>query len=200
METRQIEFRFKGRRDYIQGPDMFNALTDAAGKDGLRSIRFTAHGFVRTPVCNLYLSDDPNGLADVADIRARCQFEKDGKMRWLALTEGAGDAASGGRYDYDEERLVAASRMEGESIALIQPSPFSFIESIVAMCKHMHQQMFPDVQGKWIFTRIDLDEVCEVQEKLSLRFRHNMNYRLTKSDILFDGQKIGDLYFSLVKA
>ena len=68
------------------------------------------------------------------------------------------------------------------------------------MNKHMHQQMFPEAVGKWIFTRIDLEAVCDARENLALDFKHNMNYRLTKSDILLGGNKTGDLYFSLVKS
>jgi hypothetical protein len=50
-----------------------------------------------------------------------------------------------------------------------------------------------------VFTRIDLERGCNEREKLALRLRHNLQYRLTKSDILVDGRKVGDLFFSLMK-
>lgn len=200
MEVRDIEFQFKGARSYIHGTDMFNAMTAVNLDAGMNNIRFTVHDFVHTPVCRLYLADSKEVLNEVADIRARCQIDVNGVTRWLALTQGAGNATSGGRYGYDEERIISLCRMEGEQIAAEQRSQFTFIETVVAMNKHMHQQLFPEAVGKWIFTRIDLAAFCDARENLSLQFKHNMNYRLTKSDILVNGIKVGDLYFSLVKS
>lgn len=199
VEVREIKFQFKGKRDYIHGTDMFNAMVSAYPSADINNIRFTVHDFVRTPLCLLYVADSKDALSEVADIRARCQFDVNGATHWLALTQGEGDATSGGRFEYDEERIVSLCRMEKDGIVLAQPSPYTFIENIVAMNKHMHQQLFPEVVGKWIFTRIDLLAFCEARENLALHFKHNMNYRLTKSDILVNSAKIGDIYFSLVK-
>lgn len=200
VEVREFEFQFKGARSYIHGTDMFNAMVSSYPGAGLSNIRFTVHDFVHTPVCLLYLADSMDELNTVRDIRARCQFEVNGEMRWLALTQGAGDATSGVRYGYDEEQIISLCRMVQDGIVLAQQSSYSFIENIVAMNKHMHQQLFPDAVGKWIFTRIDLAAFCDAREKLALQFRHNMNFRLTKSDILVNGSKVGDIYFSLVKS
>jgi hypothetical protein len=201
MESRFIEFQFKGSRSYIQGPDIFNAMIGEGGAAAeLSNIRFSVHDFVRTPICRIYQGSSKEEINSVHDICARCQFDVDGITRWLVMTQDSGDAASGKRNDYDEARVVGLCRMEGEGITMVGQSPFTFIETIVSMNKHMHQQLFPEVAGKWIFTRIDLEQGCMAQEKLALQFRHNMNYRLTKSDILVDGKKIGDLYFSLVKS
>lgn len=200
MTIRQIEFQFKGTRNYIHGTDMFNAMISAHLNTVVNNIRFAVHGFVHTPICQLHMADSKEALNEVQDIRARCQFDANGSTHWLVLTQAEGDASSGGRYDYDEEQLIALCRIENETISLAQHSPFTFIENIVAMNKHMHQQLFPEVVGKWIFTRIDLDADYDERENLALHFKHNMNYRLTKSDILVNGNKVGDIYFSLVKS
>lgn len=196
----QIEFQFKGARNYIQGTDMFNVMISSYPDVDVTNIRFTVHGFVSTPLCLLYSADSKEALNEVADIRARCQFDAEGVTHWLALTQGEGDEISGSRYEYDEERIISSCRMEKEGIVLAQQSPYTFIENIVAMSKYMHQQLFPEAVGKWIFTRIDLTADCDERENLALQFKHNMNYRLTKSDILVNDKKVGDLYFSLVKS
>jgi len=200
MEVRQIEFQFKGVRHYIHGPDIFNAMVSAGSGRVINNIRFTVHDFVRTPRCQLHLADNKNALNTVQNIRARCQYDESGITHWLALTEADGDETSGGRYNYDEEQLISLYRIENETIFLTRKSPFTFIENIVAMNKHLHQQLFPEALGKWIFTRIDLDALSDERKDLALHFKHNMNYRLTKSDILINGNKVGDLYFSLVKS
>jgi hypothetical protein len=200
MEIKQVEFQFKGARNYIQGPDLFNAMVDVGYPiEHLRNIRFIAHQFVSAPVCELYLTNDKEELNQISDINARCQLEVDHVSYWIALKPLTTDKP-GKRGDYDEENLIALCRWEGATIRLTQLSPFTFIETLVSMNKHMHQQLFPDVAGKWIFTRIDLDSGCAEREHLELHFKHNMNYRLTKSEILANGQKLGDLYFSLVKS
>lgn len=200
MKVRQIEFPFKGTRNYIQGPDIFNAMISARANTVINNIRFTVHDFVRSHLCQLHLTESKDALNNLQNIRARCQYDENGITHWLALTKADGDAASAGRYEYNEEPLIALCHLEKEIITLSQQSPFTFIETIVAMNKHMHQQLFPEVAGKWIFTRIDLNAFCDERENLALHFKHNMNYRLTKSDILVNGNKAGDLYFSLVKS
>ena len=201
MDAGQIEFRFKGRRDYIHGTDMFNAMLDTCRSVGeLRNIRFSVHEFVHAPVCRLWIANSKDEVSGVDGVRARCQIEVNGSVHWMALTELGGDQLTGGRYEYDEDGIVSLCRISEDGISLIHESPYTFIENIVAMNKHMHQQMFPEAPGKWIFTRVDLDQDCDAKANLSLKFRHNMNFRLTKSDILVDGQKIGDLYFSLMKS
>lgn len=201
MENRQVEFQFKGARSYIQGPDIFNAMVGLAyPASNIGNIRFSVHDFVRTPLCQLYRATSKEQIKDVQDVRARCQFKLNGTTYWLALAPDSGDAQSGNRQEYDEARVVSLMRMQEDGVEIDGQSPFSFIETIVSMNKYMHQQLFPEVAGKWIFTQVDLDFGCEAREKLGLKLRHNMNYRLTKSDVLVGGNKIGDLYFSLVKS
>jgi hypothetical protein len=199
MEIKQVEFQFKGTRNYIQGPDLFNSMIDLGYPiESLHDIRFTAHQFVNSPVCELYLANDKEELGHIPDIYARCQLEARRKPYWIALKPIA-TGNTGKRRDYDEASLFSLCRCGDDTVRLTRRSPFTFIETIVSMNKYLHQQLFPDVVGKWIFTRVDLISGCSEREHLELHFKHNMNYRLTKSDILVNGQKLGDLYFSLVK-
>jgi hypothetical protein len=201
MKAQQIEFQFKGDRDYIHGTDMFNAMLAAAlttTEHG--NIQFTVHDFVRTPLCWLYTADIQEALNRLKGICARCHYNTNQGKHWLALTPGEGDATIGRRYKYDEGQIISLCTIKTDGILLTRESPFSFIESIVAMNKYLHQCLFPEVNGKWIFTRIDLGRRHAERDGLALKFRHNMNYRLTRSDILIRGKKVGDLFFSLVNS
>lgn len=200
MEVKNIEFQFKGTRKYIQGPDIFNEMIMQSNCSNPSNIRFTAHGFINSSHCKLYLTLLKEELNDLTDIRARCQFFENSIPYWLAVEQEMEDTTSALRVEYDEEKVISSCICNQESIVLIKESPFTFIETVVSMNKYMHQQLFPEAVGKWIFTRIDLDSNCTARDKLELRFKHNMNYRLTKSDVLVDGVKIGDIYFSLVKS
>lgn len=197
MEVRDIEFQFKGTRTYIHGTDIFTAMVSSCPTAGMTNIRFSVHEFIDTPTCRLYLASSKEALKELENISARCALQVAGAARWLALTPGSGDSRSASRYMYDESRVISLCRMEHEGITLAQ-SPFSFIETVVAMTKHMHQQLFPLVVGKWVFTRIDLTAFSAARENLSLTFKHNMNFHLTRSDIMVNGLKVGDIFFSLV--
>lgn len=201
MEVKDIEFQFKGERNYIHGTDMFNIMLDASSiRNEISNIRFTVHDFVHTPLCTLYRTSIKSELNEVADIRARCQFDINGVTYWLGLIHNTSDSCVAGRYSYDEAEIVSLCDFKGEQTKIKGQSPFTFIETVVAMNKYMHEKLFQGVSGKWIFTRIDLYSNCNARDKLELRFRHNMNYRLTKTDVLVDGVKVGDIYFSLVKS
>lgn len=199
-EIKQIEFRYKGARDYIHGTDMFNEMIEVVEPTAiLRNLRLTIHDYVRTTSCQLYLTENKYALNEVKDIAARCQLDIDGITHWLAISPDDRGNDVRARYSYDESEIVSLCSMIKDGINLNESSPHSFIETVVAMNKHMHKLLFPEVTGKWIFTRIDLPVYCDARESLALKLRHNINYKLTKSDIEIDGEKVGDIFFSLVK-
>jgi len=200
VKKKQIAFRFKGTRDYIHGTDMFNVMM-AESRSALtrNNIHLTIHDFVRTSICQLVITTSKESLNEMKDIAARCQLDLDGVTHWIGIAKDGKNNVSGERYTYDESRIISLCSMDGDGIVLDGLSPFSFIETVVAMNKHLHQQLFPEAIGKWIFTRLDLPQFCDVRENLALRFRHNMNFRLTKSEIEVDGRTVGDIFFSLVK-
>lgn len=199
MINKQVEFRFKGTRDYIHGTDMFNVIMEVREPPAaLTNIRFFIHDFVRTTMCQLYITESKKSLNGVEDIAVRCQMDIDGITHWIAIVQDSKDNANERRYAYDESLFVSLCSIERDGIKLNLLSPYSFIETIVGMNKYMHQQLFPELIGKWIFTRIDMPFFCDAHEKLALKIRHNMNNRLTKSDIEVDGKKVGDIFFSLV--
>jgi len=197
MTPKYLQFQFKGNRDYIQGADIFNELAHNYGNK-INEVSFTIHGFVTTPSCLLYESKLKSEIDALEGIKARASFDLDGEKRYIGIVECASE--NGARYDYDESLITKATVIDGDRIRLTSESPYSFIETIVAMNKHYLQNRFEDVAGKWIFTRLELDHVQDARNELSIVFRHNMNFRLTKSDVLINDKKVGEIYFSLLKA
>lgn len=197
MISKKLNFEFKGDRDYIHGTDLFNELASRYGYK-ISAISFTVHDFVTNPCCLLYESKTKSEIDVLEGIKARASFDLDGEKRYIGLVEGPPE--NGARYDYDESLITKATVIDGDTIRLTSESPYSFIETIVAMNKHYLQNRFEDVAGKWIFTRLELDHVQDARNELSIVFRHNMNFRLTKSDVLINDKKVGEIYFSLLRA
>lgn len=201
IEKRNVIFRYKGKRDYIHGTDMFNEIFSVIHETNLTNILFSVHDFIRPRSCEIYTTSIKEEITAIEGVKSRCQVNVDGETRWLALKENSmqtGDNDS--RYEYDENHVISLCELREESISLMGHSPFTFIETVVAMNKRLLEELFPDANGKWVFTRIDLDFLSYADTNLCLNFKHNMNFRLVKSEIIEGGQKIGDIYFSLVKS
>jgi len=199
MQKIEVTFRYKGDRDYIQGPDMFNMFMRQFSEKNINMIRFSVHGFIKQVTCELYVSTDKTDLDKISGLEARCQGDVDGVLQYMGLKPSSVPGAEAGRYAYDEADLIRHCHVLEDGITLQGQSPFSFIETIVAMKKKLMESMFSEVEGKWVFTRIDLPQFCNTSADLEIQFKHNMNFRILKSDILLNGDKVGDLYFSLVK-
>lgn len=199
MIKKNINFQFKGLRNYIQGPDIFNAMIGAFDAERpITNIKFTANSFTSTPACAVLISADRSDLEALADVHAKCNLFIDGQPYWAALVEDASREIEVTRSEYDEEQIISICKIDGNSIFLSAKSPYTFIETIVSMYKFLLTKLFSEVKGKWIFTRVDLNFNCVETNALEVRFKHNLNYKLLKSEIYLGPARIGDLYFSLV--
>lgn len=195
-----ILFRFKGTRDYVHGTDAFNAIIALFQDCQIDSIRFSVHDFMRVPKCHIYVAHSDEEATSVKHAEVECLLNVDGEKRFVLIKAAPELEQDIQRYAYDEDAIVDACCMVEDGIKLRQESPYSFIETVVAMNKHMHQQLFAGAEGKWVFTRLELDSYADLRNNLTLILRHNLNMRLTKTEILFDGRRIGHIYFSLVKS
>jgi len=201
MDVKPVSFKFKGGRDYVQGPDLFNEMMKVFADKKLSNIRFTAHDFIRVPKGLLYSTISKEELSEIRNPETRCELNVEGVRCWLVLVSTPALSADViTREDYSEGKVISQCKVAQERIVLNGHSPYTFIETIVSMNKCLLQNMFPDKPGKWIFTRVDLVKFSAATAGLSLEFKHNMNFRLTKSTIMVDGEKVGDLYFSLVQS
>lgn len=204
MKTKQIKFRYKGNRNYIQGADLFHIMMQEIQANAThQNICFTIHDFITSSTCQLYITQNKTLLSSLTNIAVRCQVEIDNTPHWLAISPALSPAsqnqASEQRDYYDESLITSLCIKTKKSIHINHLSPYNFIETIVAMTKHLHQQLYPDIIGKWVFTRIDLTSFYDVQKDITITLQHNMNNKLTKSDIMLSNNKIGDIFFSLVQ-
>jgi hypothetical protein len=106
------------------------------------------------------------------------------------------------RYEYPESEIIEKCFVNGKTVKIDSETPYSAIEVLVAINKHLHLSIFPDAAGKWFFTRLELDRLLQGQDAsgFELELVKNMHNRLTKSEILSDGQRIGHIFFSIVKS
>lgn len=198
LET-TLDLAFKGGRDYLHGTDIFNQtlswLTQALPGAPIEAIDFSFHHLARQRI-RAVLGQPPAGVEPFSV----CAFTQAGQRQKVYLSET--DQPVTGRYPYPEDDLVAPMTFdlvvrEGR---LSGPVAYSDIEVWVAMTKALHYHVFPQYSGKWLFVRgrfPSFSEQAAVNDRL-LRIAASFNDRLTRSEVILDGHKFGEIYFSIV--
>ncbi|QHT69582.1 hypothetical protein GXP67_24510 [Rhodocytophaga rosea] len=192
-----LDFCFKGDRNYVQGPDIFDeALKFILLKFGeIRNIKYVAHKMLHHNAVLIVSSE--KGEPDSNSI---ITFEV-GNLRYYASVINNFKQIKC-KQDFSETEIQASSIIEQSKISLFNNLNYSFSEIIVSMNKYYLQKM-SDAVGKWIITKLELSDISfynnVYHKKISLELVKNFNNMLTKSSIYIDGKQVGAIYFSLVK-
>lgn len=197
MERHPLSLQFKGDRDYVQGPDIFNAVLERLHADtngSITDIDFAFHRLARRAM-NLVHGEQGKDLDPVAV----CQYIVAGQRRRAYVVET--DHAIGERYPYPEHEVVSQLMVDKARRACrLEANPaFSDIEIWVAMTKALHLAVFNELNGKWLFVRGRFARYdSKVQGLRELTIMANFNNKLTRSEAVLSGEKIGEIFFSIV--
>jgi len=201
MNTISANFKFKGDRNYIHGTDMYNhtlkQLVKAHEFNTSNRVRFSIHS-IASRQCQLILGEPGESFSKPNNLIADLVIETpEGPIAAMVVET---DQPVTERYPYDEAKIESLCEITDQQIEIKGNSGYTPIEVAVAMNKQLHNHLLPHKDGKWFFTRIDLDRLLkkEHSENLTIVFKHNFNNRLTKSELLFRGESIGNIFFSLV--
>jgi hypothetical protein len=198
-----LRFRFKGQRNYVQGPDIHDSLCDALAAQGFSRIEKVDVVFHRMSRANM--------IARFVDVAAEPEEQDyvvfranlNGEPRKLFVRESTEEINE--RSDYDEDRLVAAMQIDAAAQRAVLDAMlrgYSVCESIVSMNKALLGKVLPEARGKWLFTRLQAPSSIRGRDlsRLEVRFLGHSNYRITRSELVGDGEKLGSLFFSLQPA
>ena len=192
-KTFDLDFCYKGSRQYVHGTDIFAKLTKRYEEE-IHNIDIAFHGITKN---NMTFSTEKPVEEDVK-VTFRCT-QKTEKIRLFGYEN---DKSVSCRYDYWEEKIVESSSINPSesSIILDDSTEYSFIEHIVAMNKALVEKLYPEANGKWYFTRLQLKRNVEMSliSSLKLVLESNFQFKLTKSVIVVNGENLGFIYFSLV--
>ena len=182
-----LNFCFKGDRDYVHGTDMFNSIVKNLDTS-LKRIDFMI--YKRTNK-NLLLKDKLNNKDLII-----FKFLNNGKIYYGIETDDIVDC----RYSFKEEEILEKTELKKRKVALLHYNDkYSFIENIVVANKYLLNEIFPNIKGKWYFTRLQLEYYPIKAKTLNLEFINHLNLRLTKTKISDDKKTLGYIYFSLVE-
>jgi len=195
-----LAFMYKGDRRYIQGADILNTAMEAIQRlypGVITGLVLTIH---RMTGFNMLLESIP-GDTSVGSMDGRVAtlvLCHDGVTHSFRLMEG--NEAPLGSCEYDESVVTRNCTLDscGKLILLASPSPYTPIETIVAMTKALHQKLFGPQAGKWLFCRWSGKSwpmPCSLGG-ISVEFRQKLGTKLTFSDVMLRGEMLGSIGFS----
>lgn len=190
--TIKLNFCFKGERTYVQGPDIVSELFQAMADKNLSQIDLKFNGITQTGLD--MVDGDEN-----SDAKVNIRWLESGVSKIYQLVEN-GESINC-RNEYDEEQIIskASLDLQNQSIILDDVTSYTVCENFVAMNKFLLQNLYPEEKGKWYFTRLEQVKVIPDNSLIEVKLIKNFNFRLTKSDILVDGEVIGSVYFTMVR-
>ncbi|OGX06025.1 MAG: hypothetical protein A3G87_08425 [Omnitrophica bacterium RIFCSPLOWO2_12_FULL_50_11] len=180
---------------------MLNAVCAAAmrqtGSDGISRLNFMINRMTPHNL-SVDLEQGETRAAAAQPPVATLSFEANDQSWHGTLAEESGEPVC--RYPYDEESIIALCRIDqsGRSISLEGETDFTPIEVVVAMTKALHQALYPDAPGKWVFCRWESEHwpITIPASGLSVMLSKTLGSRLTKSAVAVGGERIGWVYFS----
>jgi len=197
MQINNISLSFKANRNYIHGTDLFNELLCYFPEKNLTNINYTIHKLIGNNHGQVHIAENPDEFKILIPMsNATVCLCADGKTYWVAFLFADEIPINPSRSVYDENLLIKLCRINEKTITLSEESPFTFIETIVAMHKKLLHILYPHIE-KWLFTKLMLTNYPDDKKNITISLCHNFNFKLVKSKILVDGQLIGDIYFSL---
>jgi len=186
MDRLRLDLSFKGDRDYLQGGDVFNALLKRFKSSCPISLRF------HRPI-KFQVEAGPLGVGD--NPAARFTYWNAGDKINLGLYEIAG-APVIERIPYDEDAIGRGAECDQWRVKMKHRPDATFIERVLVMNKLLHRALFPEAQGRWLFTRLELERNFSGFPQIALSHQSNLGSRLTKVRIEADGETLGDLFFT----
>jgi hypothetical protein len=197
MILTNLDFCYKGNRNYIHGTDVYNTITSYLEKNTYQYDNLDL-SFHKIAVNNITLTD-------------KMPIENDIKFVFKYMTPDGGKMVVYGienqqevicRYPYPEEDICNLSELDilQKEVKLTQNSSYTFIENCVALNKYLLENLFQNAEGKWYFTRLQLKIIPkDIFYPLKLKFKINFNLKLTKTEIFIDNKTIGYIYFSILQ-
>jgi len=190
--------KFKGNRDYLQGPDILTTvlhiLESKYPTSTITNIDIAFHSLARSGLSLMPIT--PPETQPKAQLSCKIN---DVRKKFVLIDDGRPILE---RYDYVEDQIVAATSINVKSATATSSRslPYTNIERWVAMVKALHLAMYPTLQGKWLFARGKFDnyqDVFSVDAEHQVTVEANFNNKMTRSALSVNGQKLGDIYFSL---
>lgn len=192
----ELHFEFKGERNYVQGGDIFNALSTVAQQSfGGGFVALLAFRSIARRQCVLAF-ENPASMAAVATGSIRAG---DGQTHPFWLFEREEELV--GRYPFDEEAIVRRTEVSihDRSIRLLPDGSVTLIEYVIALTKRLNYLLSPDIDGKWLFGQLNLDVPLNGDGLVQVVQKSLLNGRMSVNEVWLGDVRVGTIRFVVGK-
>lgn len=191
-----LDLKLKGKRNYLHGTDIFNDTMSwlCSQREEISDINFSFHRQAFNQL-TVVLGD----LSDIDEPVAVCSFSSCGIREKAFLVETNQKVTA--RYSYSEDELISRMKIDFDKRIGVLSGEVTFteIEILVAMTKALHQHIFPECSGKWLFVKARMNAY---NKHLGLKNRSIViaaifNNKLTRCEIFYEESKVGEIYVAL---
>lgn len=194
-EIERLHLQYKGERTYLQGGDVFNAVSELAlhmHNGYLSRIAFRRLAARALVVVDALPGADVDPVAEVT-VSSRTSDAIEAKW-WLIET----DMPVQGRYPYEEHLIAQACEVDSQQrrVSKLRDHRFSLIEEVIAAHKVLCNALATDAGGRWLFVQLVLSAPLEPDaSSIELINTALLNGKMAASDVRLDGVKVGSIRF-----
>lgn len=189
MET--LYLKFKGSRSYLQGGDIYNAVSERLTErfDGYISRLIFRH-FARRQM--ELLLDKPTDISNVVADGAWQTPDGPSLQFWLRETSQPVTES----YPFDEDAISTPAVIHNTVIHGKRSNPYSLIENIIALTKKLNYALSPNVEGKWVFCQLDMKTKPPAEWKvIDITRKIAVGASFSRNSISIDGRDYGEIRF-----
>jgi hypothetical protein len=192
-----LRLHLKGERDYLRGTDILLAILDTIEVSvtdcTVSDIDIVFHRLVRSGLT--LIKSPPPDVPPV--VKFSCSINGD-RCKFSLIEDGR--TLAGGR-PYCEDEILNTIVIEQDNVSASSSGalPHTDLERWVAMLKVLHMVIYSNLDGKWLFVRGKLTGYFQESGYATHRvvIEANFNNKLTRSAVLVNGRRIGEIFFSL---
>lgn len=200
LYRKEILFQFKGDRKYVQGADIFDSTLEVV-KDFFGEYPNLLKGSFYRLLANagIFSLYEGNELINLKNIYA--QFLIQIRQLKYKIIVTASEKNIDSFKEFNENKVLEGFDIKGKLAMMSTKQSFSYMEQIVAITKRLHHVIYPNVSGKWLFTKIDLEDIINPSlfhnHRIVIEAKKNFHNKLTKNAIYLDDKQAGHIYYSL---
>lgn len=202
LNEKFVSFSFKGNRSYVAGTDIYDSMLMTVLETFSEYPTSISGSFHNLLNYNGVFSIHDN-IKEIENKEFHAVFNVKLKDAVFFVTLLSTDKNISSNSEYNEDRILKVMHFKENVGQMIINDKYSYMEQIVAMTKKLHFNIFPKADGKWLFTKILITDIIDPKEfkdkKLTVSVDRNLHYKLTQNSIFLDNQKIGNIWFSLVR-
>jgi hypothetical protein len=201
LYQKELIFKFKGRRTYVQGADIFDKVLEI-----VHNFFGTYPNLIRASFYNLLQHE---ALFSIYDETKPINKESCCALFSLYIGQSkyqvevtATENKILSSKQYNEDAVLTGVNIKNKVASMIVKQSYSYMEQIVAMTKQLHFIVYQEAKGKWLFSKLELKDVIDpllyLNQKLLIKAKKNFHYKLTQNAIYLDTKYLGDIWYSLI--